>query len=92
MIRLAGAAFFTHAAVACFAWINGYLARVHLERRNRELDLLFEASPDFDLVDLVDVQPYDWAVDDSGLSGPTEGVFEWPRGVIVRRPYPPVTP
>lgn len=84
----------THMLVASTSWIHGYVTGSYLQRRKHEIHDLFVAVDDGVgyFVDLVDVQPYDGAVDDPALfapTAPTADIFEWPRGVTVRRPYPP---
>lgn len=83
-MRTAGALLVTHIGVACLAWAQGYMTRALLERRQRELDVLFDAT-EVELDEFLDLvaepdPPYDWAA---------EGVFEWPGGVTVHGPYPP---
>lgn len=78
----------THSTVGVFAWLNGWIVGRLLARRNHELEVL-APPPEYDLVDLVERRPYDWAQDEACGVGPAVGVFEWPFGVTVARPYPP---
>lgn len=86
-MRLATTIIATHLAVAAVAWVNGYLCRVWLERRHRELDHLWSDTVEFDIVDLIEPDPpYDWATRlDSGVADPPSS---WP-GVITYTGHPP---
>lgn len=77
----------THGTVGVVAWLNGWIVGRLLARRSHELEVLAPA-PEYDFVDLVDRRPYDWERDGAGVVGPAVGVFEWPAGVTVSRPYP----
>jgi hypothetical protein len=70
--------------VASVAWTYGYICRVWLERRTREVDDL-DSEPHYDLIDLVDRPPYDWQNEASGVAD----LFEWPGGITITTNYPP---
>lgn len=68
--------------VAAIGWTYGYICRVWIERRARELDSR-EPVPMCDIIDLAEpAAPYDWAVRlDSGVGDPPGS---WPAVITFR--------